>query len=162
MNYFFRMALFSSAAFWMALNASAESKCTASVSYVLEKESQNTEVYFGEVKASAADQALAKSAIESEAAKIKGKAMQQCRKLHENVSGCLQAKLEAASQALQAASFAARKALEDSLIDDCKSQKANCKEIKVGEPKCEDLAAPAAEEAPKDAKGAAADKKAKK
>jgi hypothetical protein len=128
-----------------ASSSFAEVKCASQLSYSIEKEGLLTEVFFGEVRAVAADEALAKAKIDSDSLKSKTKALQQCRKLHENFSGCLHAKLESASGALKASSFSARKALEDSFLADCKKQQGNCKEVKNSEIKCETIAEKVAE-----------------
>jgi hypothetical protein len=117
--------------------ATAEFVCKADVTYSWKRgEEAEAVIYFDSAKANGADEAQAKAALLEKLSPVKLKASENCRKIHENVSGCINTKLTTASASLAALSFSARRVVEEAAAADCQKQSGKCTSVSSTEPTC--------------------------
>ncbi|WKZ57498.1 MAG: hypothetical protein QY326_02205 [Bdellovibrionota bacterium] len=64
------------------------------------------------------------------------RALESCRSKHENLSGCVAAKMSSNTTLMNSLGFAAKKALQDAIVEDCKHQSGACSLVKIEDPKC--------------------------
>ena len=128
-----------------------------------EKEMPDQEVFYSSVSVTGSDEAAAKSLLAPRTQDSKAAAMRKCQDEHQNVGRCFSTKLTGAATILNTASFTARKLLEESMMNDCKSVSGKCGEVLSSEPKCvEKVVAAEASPVAEDPKGAKKDDKKKK
>lgn len=127
--------------------------CSSDIGYNWQKTGDENDriVGFDHVEQQAADEEQAKAKLAIRVEDIKAKASHACRREHENLAGCISSKLQALAGPLNAASFGARKSMEDAVVSDCAGQQGKCGEITAGEVKCREhhtkpTVAPTAEE----------------
>ncbi|RME60604.1 MAG: hypothetical protein D6780_03085 [Candidatus Dadabacteria bacterium] len=116
----------------------AETSCTAKVTYTWhsEGEEKEREETFLEMQSSAENEEKAKEALKSIYARRQKQALEECRKKHENLSGCISSRLQSASQVLSLLSFTAKREMEKSIINDCKKQNGKCLKVNFGDIHC--------------------------
>jgi hypothetical protein len=115
----------------------AETSCKNDVTYSWKKgEEAESTIFFETVQASAGDEAQAKSNLLEKTTLVKMKASEACRKIHENTSACISAKLTSSSSMLSSLTFSSRKAVEDAATADCQKQAGKCSAISSSEPVC--------------------------
>ena len=124
----------------------AEFICGAEISYEWKRaQAENpVSVSAGSVQEKGADEASAKSRLSVLVKSRLTEVRAECRREHENLSGCIAAKYAASAAVLQNLGFNARKALEEAISSDCKAQQGVCKEPQASEPVCREEAAPTA------------------
>ena len=140
---------------------SAEFACSSEISYKWREISGEKEkggakgaeavIYFSSVQETGADEAAAKKALEESTVREKVKASDACKRLHENLAGCMSAKFASLANTLQNASFTARKQIEDAVVADCRGQQGTCLEIIASDPKCAEIKKESAEDEKKEA-----------
>jgi len=138
--------------------------CRSDVSYSWKKEKEEhpSDVFSSTIQASGVTEDAAKAALADMGAREQGKAMVDCRKEHENRSGCIAAKYAANGSVIQLMKGEARKALEDAIVSDCAVAQGGCIKATIGEPKCSENVSAEATPTPaagKEAKAGAAKKK---
>jgi hypothetical protein len=123
--------------FSATFGATAEFLCKADITYSWKRgEEAEAIIYFDSVKANGSDEAQSKAALLEKLSPVKLKASENCRKIHENVSGCISAKLTTTSASLAALSFSARKVVEEAAAADCQKQSGKCTSVSSTEPVC--------------------------
>jgi hypothetical protein len=145
-----------------AEQATAQVTCRADISYRVTKGESTTEVFFSYVERQAQDEATAKQQVLQSAAREKGRALDACRRTHQDLGGCIGSRLMAQSGTMSAVSFTARKAIEDAVKSDCELTQGTCGEVVLGESACTVLTPPAPEPAAGDKKGDKKDERKKK
>lgn len=142
-----------------AASASAESICRADVSYQWKRGKEETAaaVQISRIEARGKDDAAAKAKLAEAAAREKPRALEACRKDHENQAGCVAGKFDLYGVSLKSLSFSARKKLEEAIQADCTAAQGACVDAITSEPQCAVIEDPAAAEAAgkdkKDGKG---------
>lgn len=115
----------------------AETICKNDVTYSWKKgEEAESTIFFEAVQTNAPDEAQAKNLLSEKTALTKMKASEACRKIHENTSACISAKLASSSSMLSTLTFSARKAVEDAATADCQKQAGKCSAVSSSEPVC--------------------------
>ena len=139
----------------------AEFVCHVDVSYSWKKEKaeQPLDVFYSTIQSSAADEAGAKAGLVDTSAREQSKAMEDCRKQHENRSGCIAAKYTANANLLQMMKAEARKVLEEAIASDCASTQGSCLKATLSEPKCAEAVKASESPTPAPGKDAKAKKK---
>ena len=159
--------LFSSLVFLLLIPArsQAEFSCRGNVSYKWQREKEETQipVFIATLEATGIDEAAAKVALSANAERDKAKAMDQCKREHENQAGCIATKLNSAAPIMQTLNFSSRKLLEESIGSDCKAQQGKCVESALSDPVCHEVVSQSAADVKEAGKEAAAkDEKGKK
>jgi hypothetical protein len=142
----------------LAPAAFGEVICSSDLSYKwTRKEGSDPEsVYWKTFEARGAVEDDVKRGLGSVIDDYRSRALEMCKKEHENLSGCVSTKYTALANTLQQASFSARKSLEFAIAQDCQRQTGICGLVEAGEYKCitkEDPKPAQAEPAKADAKG---------
>lgn len=119
-------------------SALAEVRCRSDISFQWKKAEggEKIDVPWGAVVVRGADEAAAKLELQRRVDEEKLKAHETCRKAHENMSGCFSMKFSAMTATLQSLNFSSRKALEEAISADCKSQQGRCEGIASTEFAC--------------------------
>lgn len=89
------------------------------------------------IRAATEDEAKAK--IQLALDKDKQDAMEECQSVHENLSGCIAAKFLAMGNVLRQLDFNARKELENSISEDCRSSTGRCLKSEASPIECHSL-----------------------
>lgn len=87
------------------------------------------------------DEVEAKSALQIEVSRQKGRASDRCRQDHENFGQCLATKLSVKSSVLNSLSFSARAQLEKALTEECQIQLGTCLSVASTDPMCRETVA---------------------
>ena len=95
-----------------------------------------TVVYFSTVERSGATDVLAKTALEGDLARAKGKALEDCQRNHENLASCVATKLNINASLLNSISFNARKELEKAITTECQGWQGKCQPPTASEAAC--------------------------
>jgi hypothetical protein len=124
----------------------AEFRCGSELSYQWQKAGQDAaaKVLVGSFQATGVDEPAAKAALATRLEREKISSREQCKKEHENLSGCYSVKFASMAALIQSLDFAARKSLSEAITSDCKQQQGSCLDVKSSDPICQDLAAAAA------------------
>ena len=132
----------------------AETTCRGGVVYRWKPTGSETpqDVALRSLEAKGADEAAAKAALQQQVAGLTREAQEECRRAHENLAGCMASKYAALAHSLQAASFAARKSMEEAIGADCKKLQGACVEVTAKDEGCTAEAQSSSESA-KDEKG---------
>lgn len=96
-------------------------------------------VRFATVERRGRDEVEAKSALQIEVNRQKGRASDKCRQDHENFGQCLATKLSVKSSVLNSLSFSARAQLEKALTEECQIQLGTCLNVASTEPACREI-----------------------
>ncbi len=97
------------------------------------------EVFWAAREVKGEDEKGTKSKLEEVLLREKGFARQACKKEHENLSGCIAGKFQAMKAIMKLLDFSSRKAIEDSVKQDCQAQLGICKMVTASEILCENL-----------------------
>ena len=117
----------------------AEFVCASEVSYKWKKGEKESSVSVSRIERRGADEAAGKAALEESLSREKSDALDECRKQHENMAGCMSAKFTSNSDALRSMSFPARKQLEEAVGADCKEGQGSCTEAATSEAVCREI-----------------------
>lgn len=122
--------------------SAAEFHCEAALSYKWRKDKEEVanEEFFSSVEEKGADEVSAKDALTRKIAREKSRAKEECKREHENLSGCIAAKYAAIASVLSSLGFSARKAVQDAIASDCTSIQGVCSQVVSSEPVCKELA----------------------
>lgn len=123
------------------------------------KENAEFEVFFGTVQVTAATEEEAKAKLPESIKKAKTKSDSACREVHENQTKCIAIKYTANSALLQGATYDQRKALQESIKEDCARSTGRCTGSSATEGKCLELKAPEVDEKSGDKKADGKDAK---
>lgn len=116
----------------------AEASCETSITYKWQKSPEEVfEVFWLKIKTNEASEDEAKKKIEALIDKQKIRAMVECRRQHENLSGCIGTKYESATAILSRMGFTAREELEKAIGEDCRAVQGRCDSVHASEVKCE-------------------------
>lgn len=117
-------------------------------------------VTFVSMQAKGASEDEAKSELAKLLEEAKARALEVCAAKHENLSGCVAAKMSSNTILLNSLGFRAREALQDAIIEDCKGQTGSCALSPSEPPVCRaELQAVAPEAESKDEASKKGDKK---
>jgi hypothetical protein len=115
------------------------SSCSAEVNYKWkragDKPLEHT-IFWVKVEVEGETQARAKEKLEDSINREKKKASEQCRNLHENLSGCISSRLEGTRAVLSATDFEGRRAIQNAIFEDCKGQQGQCIETNSSNSTC--------------------------
>jgi hypothetical protein len=142
--------------FLMVRGVHAQATCSAEVSYKWKKgDSEESTIHWATIRLKGEEEKAVRAALIERVVREKKKASEACKDLHENMSGCLTAKLASSSGNIRGLDFAARRTVSDAITQDCKLQQGRCLEILSPDPTCEvaKAAETGEEEVKKDAKG---------
>jgi hypothetical protein len=78
----------------------------------------------------------AKAELGMRAKQAQQRGMVECRRLHETTADCLVQRYRSAESSLASSSFATRRALEQSFIEDCKRSVGTCSVVEIPPPVC--------------------------
>lgn len=118
--------------------ARAENICRTDVTYQWKREKEETaaSVPFSRLEARGKDEAAAKANLQELVAREKGRALEQCRLVHENGAGCVARKFELYGVSMHTLGFSGRKKLEEAIAKDCAASQGLCVEGAAAEPAC--------------------------
>ena len=108
-------------------------------------EKEKYEVPFVSRRLRGATEELAKQKFQSVLDQDRLQAMTECKKNHENLSGCVSAKFLSMGSVLRQLDFNARKELESSIVEDCKLSTGRCLKAEASEITCKEVVEPVAE-----------------
>ncbi len=122
-------------------NLLADYECLAEVSYSwtasgAEEESSES---FRSVSSIAPEEQSSKDLLEEQAIRVKMQAMDECRRQHENLSGCIGSRHQQNASIIRNLTFSGRKEFEKAISEDCKARQGKCKQAVLSEPKCQAL-----------------------
>ena len=118
---------------------SASFNCAVSIMYKWqpkEGKKKSLEVEVSKLDVKAASEGKGKAYLEKKLSRAKTAAMEQCRKDHENVAGCVASKFKMMASVLRRMPFSARSSLETAINEDCKAAQGSCQSAEAGEIKC--------------------------
>ena len=117
---------------------SAQTTCRSDLSYTWKKqtEEQDRKVFVGVIERVGKDEVEAKQMVLDALVPEKASALQACRQQHENVAGCISGKYLTMASTITGLGFAARKNLDQAIIDDCNAQQGVCKDAVSVDPVC--------------------------
>jgi hypothetical protein len=123
--------------------ASGEYRCSAVVKYRW-KNTEGTEMtaYWATVERRGESEEAVRELTAKFAEREQISAADACRRLHQNLSGCVVSKTAAYQETMQGLPFSARTKLEDSIIADCELARGTCLGVEVSDPACVNLAPP--------------------
>lgn len=129
-------------------NAVSEFLCRTEISYKWkrEKEEVASESLYSSLEQKGVDEKSAKDQLLQKVPREKGKALEHCRKHHQNLAGCIATKYGSVASVLQTLGFSARKAVQDAIAEDCGNLQGQCGEIVSSDPVCQELVAAEGEE----------------
>lgn len=139
----------------------AQVSCRSEISFKLKRGETESEIHFSAIERSGADEEESKKALLDYSNREKAQAMERCRSLYENLSGCIAARFSSHSNVMANSTFAARRALEQAINNDCVAAQGKCISASSSEPVCK-ASAPAAAAASTDKEPAEEKKDAKK
>jgi hypothetical protein len=117
-------------------SARAQVICKSEITYSWKRGNDpESTIYFSSLDESAATEELAKAALTARIPREKLRASEACRKLHENLSGCIATKLQTGGS-FSELSFSARKAVEEAAKRDCDGTSGKCTAISSSTPTC--------------------------
>lgn len=93
---------------------------------------------FQAVQAESVEEEQAKAKLQERAVRVKTQALEECRREHENVSGCIASRYQQMTSVSRHLTFSGRKELEKAIAEDCKLKQGKCKEASLSEPVCEE------------------------
>jgi hypothetical protein len=137
----------------------ADFDCRSELSYKWKKEETEQVVQWSTLMQAAATEEVAKQKLSDMIIVERSRVMDACRKVHENLAGCIAGKFSAISRTYQTVGFTARKAIEEAVHADCSAQQGTCLESTTTPPKCDERKIEA--ETPPEEEHAADDKKGK-
>jgi hypothetical protein len=120
-------------------SAKSKAVCQVEVHYVWLRKKIENQVYVNTITQEGKDLSVAENLLQSEYAKFKSKGFELCRKEHENLAGCLTAKMLKVVPAYQVAEYTIKRTLEESIKRDCQAQIGQCKDVIVSKPKCSEI-----------------------
>lgn len=127
--------------------AHAEFECSSAVLYRWKRADLEHDTHWSSPTVKASDQESAKKVLDLKIAAEKERALNDCRRQHENLSGCIAERFKNLNQTYQGLSFSARKLLEDAINKDCESELGQCLEAKSSEAQCHEIKSAAQEAA---------------
>ena len=122
-------------------SASAEWVCNSEVYYKWRKnEGEESRIFWSKHERRAPTEAEARGKLERVLTEQGTKSRAECRREHENLSGCIAVKLGAGiAVAPVTGSFATRQELEKAVTSDCKELQGKCLELEAPEVKCTEI-----------------------
>lgn len=92
------------------------------------------------------DEKVVRATLERIILRERSYALAKCKRQHENLSGCVIAKLSSRQGDLATLDFSARHAIRDAVTSDCQTLQGKCLDDEVPEIKCEEEKPPVVEE----------------
>lgn len=139
----------------------AEFVCQSEVNYKWKSETAEAEyeIFWTSLERNGADEKGSLSSLANAIAREKQKARKDCKKEHENLTGCIASKFDSMLSVFPKLSFSARKSLEEAITSDCTAQQGKCTEVTSTKAECVNLNPEEENAEEDDKKGKGKDKK---